>query len=245
MVPILEGKQSLRKSTGVAAMCPALEFFQEISLKDRDDDLARRLRGCVIAEIKELQGLHTREVESIKAFVDKTHESWVPKYKELAIKFPRRVIFFGTTNRSDILNDPTGERRWLPFHVEKIDVEGITRDRNQLWAEGALMFELLGIDWTAEKLAKEAHMQYKTHDAWEDLIDDWLNAPDVEGVLPRDYAELTTADVARGAIGMDASKMNNRDFQRINESLIALGFKQVQRRSAEGRVKRMWSSLKG
>ncbi|MCV5824559.1 virulence-associated E family protein, partial [Escherichia coli] len=87
------------------------------SFAEKDDDLARKMRGRLVAEIGELRGLNTKELESIKAFVTRTHENWIPKYREFATQFPRRLVFVGTTNEDEFLADKTGNRRWLPVEV--------------------------------------------------------------------------------------------------------------------------------
>lgn len=127
MVPILVGAQGAGKSSVVAALSLIRLFFTEISFAEKDDDLARKMRGCLVAEISELRGLNTKELESIKAFVTRTHEKWIPKFKEFATQFPRRSLSIGTTNEDEFLGDKTGNRRWLPVEVGKMDVEGIKR----------------------------------------------------------------------------------------------------------------------
>ena len=72
MVPILVGEQGLRKSSGVAAMVPSHEFHCEISLSEKDDNLSRKMRGVLVAELPELSGLGKREIESTKAFITMT-----------------------------------------------------------------------------------------------------------------------------------------------------------------------------
>ena len=128
MVPILVGPQGCGKSSGVEALSPDPAFFTEISFAEKDDDLARKMRGRLVAEIGELRGLNTKELESIKAFVTRTHENWIPKYREFATQFPRRPVFVGTTNEDEFLADKTGNRRWLPVEVSKVDVKAIKRD---------------------------------------------------------------------------------------------------------------------
>lgn len=62
MVQILVGAQGVKKSSGVAALSPDPAFFTEISFAEKDDDLARKMRGRLAAEIGELRGLNTREL---------------------------------------------------------------------------------------------------------------------------------------------------------------------------------------
>lgn len=88
MVPILRGAQGLRKSSAVAAMVPSHDFFTELDLAVRDDDMSRLMRGKLVAELGELKGLHNREVEAVKAFITRRHENWIPKYREFATNFP-------------------------------------------------------------------------------------------------------------------------------------------------------------
>jgi predicted P-loop ATPase len=177
MVPILVGGQGARKSSAVAAMVVCDDFFTELQLDSKEDDMSRKMRGCQIAELAELQGLHTKALESIKAFVSRQHESWVPKYQEFSTKFARRLLFIGTTNQDEFLADETGNRRWLPVRVDGfIDIEGIERDRAQLWAEAADLFVLGGVEYReAETLAVAVHAEHMMTDAWQGMVEQWLD----------------------------------------------------------------------
>ena len=235
MVPILVGGQGVGKSTGVAAMCPATDFFTEVSFHEKEDDLARRMRGRLIGEIGELRGLHTRELETIKAFITRTHESWVPKYREFAVNFPRRIVFVGTTNKDEFLADDTGNRRWLPVRVTQADVDAIRRDRLQLWAEGRAMYDLIGIDYQdAEGLAGEVHDDHTIRDHWEEAIDLWLDEPDpLTGDSPRARKFLRLGDVLKGALGLDSKHVARREESRAASALRALGYERKKVRDGE------------
>ena len=226
MVPILVGGQGVGKSTGVAAMVPANDFFTEVSFHEKEDDLARRMRGRLLGEIGELRGLHTRELETIKAFITRTHESWVPKYREFATSFPRRIVFIGTTNKDEFLADETGNRRWLPVAVSQADVEAIRRDRLQLWAEGRVMYDLVGIDYQdAERLAGAIHDDHTIRDSWEEAVSQWLDEPDaLTGETPRTRNFLRVGDVLRGALGFDTRHVNRREEIRAGAVLRGLGY---------------------
>lgn len=235
MVPILVGGQGVGKSTGVAAMCPATDFFTEVSFHEKEDDLARRMRGRLIGEIGELRGLHTRELETIKAFITRTHESWVPKYREFAVNFPRRIVFVGTTNKDEFLADDTGNRRWLPVRVTQADVDAIRRDRLQLWAEGRAMYDLIGIDYQdAEGLAGAVHDDHTIRDHWEEAIDLWLDEPDpLTGDTPRARKFLRLGDVLKGALGLDSKHVARREESRAASALRALGYERKKVRDGE------------
>ncbi|WP_337082582.1 VapE domain-containing protein [Escherichia coli] len=242
MVPILVGPQGCGKSSGVEALSPDPAFFTEISFAEKDDDLARKMRGRLVAEIGELRGLNTKELESIKAFVTRTHENWIPKYREFATQFPRRLVFVGTTNEDEFLADKTGNRRWLPVEVSSVDVQAIKRDLLLLWAEARETFKRLGgIQFRdAERLGASVHEQYTIKDAWLETVEKWLDTPDLmTNDIPRNCEFLRASDVLRDAIGLNPSHIGKREEMRISNVLQNCGYSRVTRR-VEGKLMKVW-----
>ena len=238
MVPIAVGAQGERKSSAVAAMVPDPCFFAEFNLSDKDDDLSRRMRGKLIGEISELRGLHTRDIESIKAFITRQHEEWTPKYKEFTVRFPRRLVFMGTTNQEEFLADETGNRRWLPVKVGAVDVDLIEQIREQLWAEAVARFMAYGIEYAdAEDLAEEAHEEHRMRDSWEETVLEWLKTKDeLTGVDPTARGFLATRDVLIGALRFESKAIKRADEIRIGKVMKHLGFKKTRPRTPDGRV---------
>lgn len=229
MVPIYEGDQGLRKSSSIEAISPAPEFFVELDFDKDEDDTVRSLRGALVGEVAELSGLHTRQIEWIKKFVVRKTEKWIPKYKEFATTFARRLLFIGTTNRVDILADDTGNRRWLPVHVTRADVEGIAAARDQLWAEGAVLFNQHGVMWQqAERLAPVEHDKYTMEDSWESAVANWLESSDdfdADGLAWKNRA-FTTSDVMVGALRLSAKEQDRLAQKRLSAILRTFGFVQ-------------------
>lgn len=242
MVPILVGPQGCGKSSGVEALSPDPMFFTEISFAEKDDDLARKMRGRLLAEIGELRGLNTKELESIKAFVTRTHENWIPKYREFATQFPRRLVFIGTTNEDEFLADKTGNRRWLPVEVSKVDVKAIKTDLLLLWAEARETFKRLGgIQFRdAERLGASVHEQYTIKDAWLETVEKWLDTPDLmTNDIPRKCEFLRASDVLRDAIGLNPEKVSRREQMRISGVLQNCGYK-ASRETINGKQQRVF-----
>ncbi|NRN27889.1 VapE domain-containing protein [Photorhabdus heterorhabditis] len=244
MVPILVGAQGCGKSTGVAALSPDPEFFTEVALGEKEDDLARKMRGRLVGEIGELRGLHTKELEAIKAFISRTHENWIPKYREFATQFPRRLVFIGTTNQDEFLADDTGNRRWLPVRVKNVDVAAIREDRLQLWAEARELFNRSGVAFqTAECLATEVHEQHMIKDVWLETVTRWLDEPDaITGEKPRGREFLLASDVLREALNFDVTRIGKREEMRVGNVLADCGYKRV-RRTVNGKQIRVWGCL--
>jgi predicted P-loop ATPase len=229
MVPIYEGDQGLRKSSSIEALSPAPEFFVELDFDKDEDDTVRSLRGALVGEVAELSGLHTRQIEWIKKFVVRKTEKWIPKYKEFATTFARRLLFIGTTNRTDILADETGNRRWLPVHITKADVEAIVASRDQLWAEGAVLFKQNGVMWhDAESLGAHEHADYTMEDVWETSVAKWLASTDdfSEGDPPRSERAFTTHEVMAGALHLTAKEQDRLAQKRVSAILRMFGYVQ-------------------
>lgn len=225
MAPILIGPQGVRKTSAIKAMVPDPAFYAEINLADRDDNTSRKMRGALVAELEELRGLNSRAQEDILAFISRTHESWVPKFREFSHTFARRLIFFGSGNEVEILNNPNGERRWLPGKcLGNPDPDWIHAMRDQLWAEGAARFAIDGIDWQdAERLARDEHGAFKISDAWEPYVRRWLNAEDSLAGSPLDKGHVTTGEALAGALGIPAHQINRTSEIRIGKVLRTIG----------------------
>lgn len=230
MVIILVGTQGSGKSTGIAAMVPSPDFFTEISFSEDDDDLARKMRGKLVAEIGELRGLHTKEIEAIKAFITRTHEHWIPKFKEFATQFPRRLVFVGSTNQDQFLADETGNRRWAPIHVGVVDVQAVRADALQLWAEAREIWKRTGVQWQSlQSLAEAEHSQYEMRDEWESTVAEWIErSEDFDGNAVRDRAFITTAEVLKEALKFDPRQVRKQDTMRAAAVLRRLGFTRKQ-----------------
>ncbi len=231
MMPIFYGAQGVGKSSGVAAMVPDPRFFSEFSFGEREDDLSRKMRGCLIGEFGELRGLHTRELEHIKAFVTRPHEKWVPKFKEFTSSFPRRLLFIGTTNQKEFLADETGNRRWLPVEVGQVDTAAITADRLQLWAEGRQLFKAVGVCYKdAQGLATATHAEHTISDDWEFVIGRWLGETDLLTGQPNCEKVLTSVEILSGALSIDAKHVGRREQMRLSKVMMALGYERGVRR---------------
>lgn len=247
MAPILVGPQGALKTSAIKAMVPSLDFYAEIKLSEQDANLSRLMRGTLVAELEELRGLNSKAEEEIKAFISRTHERWVPKYREFSTDFARRLIFFGTTNQEQFLADATGERRWLPGRcVNRLDVAWIAANREQLWAEGAARFRLDGIEWQdAERLARREHGQFKVADPWEPRIEAWMRngSLDASGTAPIEASHLMGVDIAEGALHIPAGQFDRGKEMRIGKAMHALGWKRA-RLAIQDDGKRPWAYVR-
>lgn len=239
MSPVLIGDQGLRKSTGISAMAPTQEQFVELDLGAKDDDATRMLRGVLVAEFGEMRGFGVRSTEHIKAFLSRSFDTWIPKYFEYKSGYGRRALFIGTGNQKQFLTDETGNRRWLPLDVGKVEVDMIVRDRDQLWAEAIVLFNEGGIQWSeAEVLATNKHADYMVSDEWEHAIADWLAGTDEDG-KPRSEGEYTLIGLASSVLGIFQAAFDHRLSYRLGKIMRGLGWRNVARRDGKN-VQKRW-----
>jgi hypothetical protein len=235
MVPVLIGAQGVMKSTLVRTVAPYPEYATEIALSTRDEtDTQRKMRGVVIAELPELKGLRTAEQESVKAFLTRRDEKWVEKWKTYASTYPRRFIFVGTTNEDDILEDVTGNRRWLPIRVGRCNVDLLTKNCFQLWAEAREVWNVAGVCWQeAERLAVGEHQEFEANDDWSPRVASWLlNRTSAEG-------PLRTCDILRHALDVPPAQQTRNLQMRANNVMKRLGYTQTRER-IDGVLQRIW-----
>lgn len=220
MVPILTGAQGLRKSSLVEAIAPSPDEYTVVTLADRDDNLARQLRGRMVVEWDELRGLNSRDAESLKGWVSRRKDDWIPKFKEFGTTLPRRFVLIGTANPRRFLNDPTGLRRWLPLKITKtIDVDYVLEHRKQLWAEAREMWHAererthlttkTGVMWFgAELLALDAQQDASIRDPWVDAVIEWFDSVEVIG-------PWTTLEILNAACNVPTSQISFGTQERL------------------------------
>ncbi len=252
MVVALQSPQGRHKSTGLQAMVPDPDWFTDgLSLQQDDDDFRRLIRGKLVIEIAEMVGLSKADIPHVKQVITRRTEEWIEKYATQPTRYPRRCMFFATTNEERFLPaDDTGQRRWLPVEVQRLDRERIAADRLQLWAEGAAIWRQHGVQWrAAEDLASGRHAKYEAGDVWETDIERWLampTPPPVAGQVPLPPpGERTFAisDVLTGALRLNPSAQDARAEKRAARVLRLLGYEKRDVK-ADGRSVKRWMRQK-
>lgn len=232
MVVALWGLQGMRKSTGVSALSPFPDAFSEINLHSKDADISRELVGKIIAEMGELRGIKSKEAEDIKQWLSKTHDQWVPKYEEKAVRRARRFTVWATTNDKGFLGDITGNRRWLPMDVVRlVDTEAIERDRDMIWAEAIQLYKTNGVVWEqAENLASDIHSEYMANDVWDEAVMVWLASKydQKTGLFDKkSYVQIT--EILLYALQIDVKYHDKKLEMRLAKILSRLGFEKKTR----------------
>lgn len=128
----------------------------------------------------------------------------------------RSVVFVSTTNESSFLTDSTGNRRYWPVNIGHIDLEAITEDRNQLWAE-AVHYFTHGEQWW---LDPEHELDLYAYQEEFVLEDPWISAVDWCASV---YVEGFQNDDVFDRLQLPASRQNVKENKRVNQICISLG----------------------
>ena len=123
-VLVFIGEQGLYKTTWFSMLLPPelRDYFRikvNASRVGKDDLIAMSQYGLVCYE--ELDVMRSTDVNTMKSVVTMPAIDERRPYGHYTEHMPHVASFCGTGNNVQFLNDSTGNRRWLPFLVERID----------------------------------------------------------------------------------------------------------------------------
>jgi hypothetical protein len=232
---VLESGQGLDKSTGLAALAVHEEWFSDsLPLSADDRQVVEHLRGKWIVEASELKGMRRSDVEHLKSFLSRRVDRARLAYDRGVTQAPRQCVIVGTTNAQTYLRDVSGNRRFWPVAVSRLDVPAIKRDRDQLWAEAAAR-EAAG---ESIRLAPELYPAAAAEQEERYADDPWVAEIDrALGESGRVVADDLWA-LVDVRVGMRLQEHNVR----LGEAMRTLGWERI-KYSADGRVK--WHYARG
>jgi putative DNA primase/helicase len=236
---ILEGPQGIRKSTALKVLASDAWFTDELA-EIGSKDAAQQMRGVWIIEMAELDAIGRAEVSRIKAFLTRTADRYRPPYERYVVTVPRQCVFAGSVNPDTYLRDETGNRRFWPLRCGEIDLDGLRRDRDQLWAEAVARFNA-GAPWWLEdrdlivSATAEQEARYEP-DAWDALIERWLVSErrsvnvgfgsyddwqDRHVPRPKPLTDVSIGEVLEQALSIEPAKWTRADQMRVSSFLKA------------------------
>jgi len=225
-IPILEGKQGTGKTSFVRVL--GGQWYKEIHIDPHNKDTIDAMKGAWIIEGSEMEFARKADVQSLKAFITRTKDFVRPAYARTTREFPRSCIIIGTINPEaggGYLRDNTGNRRFWPVATDKINLEALAKDRDQLWAEAThryLSGERFYLDTPALVAAAEKEQASRTvQDTWVEMVEAWMVNMAADNLLP----ELVTASyIGTEVLGVSARGFDRTTQLRIVHALLETGW---------------------
>lgn len=221
-MPIFFGPQGTGKSSMLAIMAFRPEWFTDsILLGDASKELVLSLAGKLVVEIGEMGMRGNTNANHIKAMISRQVDAGRTAYARSVSERKRRNLFAGTTNETTPLEDPTGNRRFLPVPVlSRIDLAAFRADIGQLIGEAATLetqgctFDLPESVWGIAATYQEAA---RTESDIEVRFGDWFG----ETALTSE-AFVTVADITQLTMAMGKKNAG----QLVRPIMERLGFRQ-------------------
>lgn len=186
---VFEGPQGQFKSSALDRL--GGEWYAAIDESAATKDFLQVLQGKWLVELCEMNAVSKAESASVKSMLSRRIDTYRTSYGHRAIDVPRQCVFAGTTNRTDYSIDDTGERRFWPMRCGFIDLDGLSRTRDQLFAEAVAQYRAHASWWEMPASATEVQADRLPDHAWTPLI--------LNGVLG--VAEITLAEVLIRLVG--------------------------------------------
>jgi predicted P-loop ATPase len=224
-VLILEGAQGIGKSTAVQIL--GGEYYADIVIDPHSRDTVDAMRGAWFLEFSEMEVTRRADAEALKSFVTRTTDRCRLAYGKRSIDYPRQCVFVGTINPNamgEYLVDATGNRRMWPVLVQKVALDLLRRDRNELFAEAYSRFKAGEVSWIENKhVLQEALIEQekrRSSDPWVDVIDDYIQTDEVASK----YGFVMAKDLWLYALKGSESQFQRVHAHRIGDCLRSLGW---------------------
>jgi hypothetical protein len=198
----------------------------------KDDEILMCLKLIILDD--EYGGKSKKEEKRLKELTSKEFINVREPYGRVSLDLRRLAVFCGTSNETQILNDPTGNRRQIPIHILGIDQAEYNKcDKVALWRELYAMYRN-GWDYTVlrqdiEEL-NESTSAFKHSTPEEDLIYKKLSPGSTSN-----YGEwMSLTDIQQFL--MLETKFNYLNTQRIGSLLSALGYQKDRKTKGNSKV---------
>jgi hypothetical protein len=198
----------------------------------KDDEILMCLKWFIMDD--EYGGKSKKEEKRLKELTSKEFINVREPYGRVSMDLRRLAVFCGTSNETQILNDPTGNRRQLPINIIDINKDEYNKcNKEGLWRELYAMY-INNWDYTVlhEDIQElnESTNTFKHSTPEDDLIHKKLQPGNSSS-----YGEwMSLTDIQQYL--MIETKFNYLNIQRIGSILSSLGFEKDRKRRGNSLV---------
>lgn len=215
---LLTGKQGAGKSTFWETLF-GKDFFSDDFGDGSDKDEKMKMHRFWCLEWSEFTSVYKRkDIEQLKNFIARKSDSYRAPYDLQPNEHLRSFLFTGTSNEKEMLNDPSGDRRFWPIPITgKIPIDLVAKMRDQIWAAANALYKTgykFHLNDQDDALREILNKEYQAVDPWEDMISRF--------VVNRDYV---TVDEIYHELSIEPARRDVYNLRRITGVLKRLGHK--------------------
>ena len=174
-----------------------------------------------LINLDEFDRLSPRHMAQLKNLMQLSALNLKKAYKQNFQQLPRIASFIGTSNRLDLLTDPTGSRRFICVKVEK-PIDCTHLDIDQIYAQ--LVFELQsGVRyWFSHE--EEAQIQAQNAYYYQTTPEEELFRAHFRAPNPEEAGEYLSLDEILGILQQNhKGLMRNLNLNRFGSAIVAAG----------------------
>lgn len=223
---VLYGKQGAFKSTFWRVL--GGDWFDD-TVQGFDRDEKQKLHQYWIEEFGEIEKVSNKhDVSQIKAFMSNRNDVFRVPFGRSSKSYPRKFIIVGSTNKPDILQDATGDRRfWIIKIDQPIDIDKVREERDQLWAAAVSLYkkgESAFLPRDIDAVREEMNKEYRADDPWEEPVTNYIEF----------LNSVKMIDILKSGLDIPLERHDRRSQDRVATILRNLGW--VKTHTMNGKV---------
>jgi predicted P-loop ATPase len=218
-VLVLEGAQGIGKSSLVASL--GKSYYSDVFIDPSNKDSVTLLVGKWIVEISEMSSYKKADIDAMKRFITIQSDRIRMPYARFAQDIPRTCIFIGNINPDGggYLRDTTGNRRFWPVAVSRVDIEEFDKVVDQLWAEAVILFKQGEKPYIDDKTINEYALRSAEKRR---QVEPWSQ------IIKRNELDCVNAiDVYTVAIGGRMQDFGHVEQRRVHEAMTENGYMHI------------------
>jgi predicted P-loop ATPase len=216
---VLYGKQGAFKSTFWRVL--GGDWFDD-TVQGFDRDEKQKLHQYWIEEFGEIEKVSNKhDVSQIKAFMSNRNDVFRVPFGRSSKSYPRKFIIVGSTNKPDILQDATGDRRfWIIKIDQPIDIDKVREERDQLWAAAVALYkrgESAFLPRDQDAVREEMNKEYRADDPWEEPVTSYVEF----------FSTVKMIDILKNGLDIPIERHDRRSQDRVATILRNLGWAKI------------------
>lgn len=234
-VPILISPEQGRFKSTFWKVLTGEKYFCDTMGDASDKDSLLLLHSHWVLEWAEVDCIFKkRDVSRVKSFLSHQFDDYRPPYGRTNIRKYRHSVIVGSANETELLNDPSGSRRFWPIEVFKeINLKLLTEMRDAIWASATKAYkagEQWWLSFTEQQLAEVTNEKFQSLDPWCDVLKNFIEGDRWSG------EEFIPSPYLWEAVQPDTTKQDKALTMRVAHCMGQMGWKKTRRNKAGLRI---------